>query len=416
MTTTNTFNNAVKVLERAADCIENNLGLARMVSNEYDQYFREDGAKHGDTINLRVPALGYAVRTGPGALPQGYTDTMVPLTVSQYGADMAFTSAQLRLNMEDGEAFTQNVLNPLLAPVSNKLDSILWDLVDGGISASVGTPGTKPSNIDTLLDASALLDLNGVPRDGNRCVVLHPRHMSSMIKGTTQYFNPQADIAEQFKNGRIASLVAGCKTDFDQNAISHTVGTFGTSTPLMNGSTADGATQIVTNGWASGAAALKKGDQISIAGVYAVNPVSKASTGELKLFTVTANCNDTSGDMTIKIAPAIQVAGPNQNVTAVPLTTAAIYVWGKNDNTYSAKVSAESLLLHRDALALAYVDLALPGAGSVVFAKRIRTRQLGIPIRLIQWYNGNTDETLFRLDILAGAAIKRENFAARIVG
>jgi hypothetical protein len=412
--TTNSFNNAVKVLEYAADCIENNLGLARMVGNKYDPYFREDGAKHGDTINLRVPALGYNVRTGPAAQPQGYTDTMVPLQVQQYGADMEFTSSQLRLNLEDGEAFQQNVLNPLLAPVANKIDTLLWDKVKG-ISASVGTPGTKPSNIDTLLDAGALLDMNGVPRDGSWAGVLHPRHQASMLKGTTSYFNPQADIAEQYRNGRLGRLVGGYKMDYDQNAISHTVGTFGTSTPAMNGSTADGAVQIVTNGWASGASALKVGDQISIAGVYSVNPVSKSSTGELKLFTVTEDATDTTGGMTIKISPAITVAGPNQNVTAVPLTTAAVYVWGKQDYTYSGKVSATSVLFHPDAFALATVDLALPQGGTV-FAKRIRSKQLGIPMRLIQWYNGNSDSSLFRLDILAGAALQRENFAARIVG
>lgn len=410
----NAFNNAVMVLEKAADCIENNLGLARMVGNNYDEYYRKDGAKHGDTINLRVPALGYQVRTGPAANPQGYTDTMVPLVVSQFGADMNFTSSQLELNVEDGDAFTQNVLNPLLAPVANKIDQLLWNLVPG-IPASVGTPGTKPSNIDTLFDAGALLDLNGVPRDNTWASVLHPRHQAGMLKGTTQYFNPQQQIADQIKYGRLGINTAGFRTDYDQNAISGVVGTFGTSTPAMNGTTADGAIQIVTNGWASGASALKNGDQISIAGVYGVNPVSKLSTGELALFAVTEDVSDSSGAMTIKITPAIQVAGPNQNVSAVPLTSAAVYVWGKQDATYSGKAYATSVAFHPDAFALATVDLALP-QGGVVFAKRVRSKQLGIPIRLIQWYNGNTDSSLFRLDILAGACLKRKNFAARIVG
>lgn len=409
----NTFNNAVEVLKRAADCIENNLGLARMVGNKYDPYFREDGAKHGDTINLRVPALGYSVRTGPAANPQGYTDTMVPLQVQQFGADMAFTSSQLRLNLEDGDAFTQNVLNPLLAPVANKIDQLLWALVPG-ISGSVGTPGTKPSNIDLLFDAGAYLDLKGVPRDNTWATVFHPKHQAGALKGTTQYFNPQQAIADQFKYGRLGINVAGSKTDFDQNAISHTVGTFGTSTPAMNGTTLDGATQIVTNGWASGASALKKGDQISIAGVYAVNPVSKLSTGELLSVAVAEDVNDTSGSMTIKITPAIQVSGPNQNASAVPLTGAAVYVWGKQDNTYSAKVSQTSIMFHPDAFALATVDLPLPVGA--VFAKRILSPQLGIPMRLVQAYNVNNDTTMFRLDILAGAALQRENFACRIIG
>lgn len=415
MTTSNSFNNAVKVLERAADCIENNLGLARAVSNEYDEYFKADGAKHGDTIHLRVPALGYKIRTGPAADPQGYTDTLIPLTLTQYGADMSFTSSQLRLNLEDGDAFMQNVLNPLLAPVSNQLDKILWDLVPG-ISSSVGTPASKPTNMDLVFDGDALLKLNGCPDDGNKTAVFHPRHQAGMLKGATSYFNPSSDISKQFQEGRLARLIAGYKCDYDQNAISHTVGTIGTSTPVMNGSTADGASQIVTSGWASSAAAVAVGDQISIAGVYAVNPVSKASTGELKLFAVTAIASSAGAAMTIKITPSIVLTGPNQNVNAVPVTTAAVYVWGANAATHSAKVSATSLLLHKDCLALACVDLGVPDGGGVVFAKRMRTKNLGIPIRLVQWYNGNADATLYRLDILAGAALKRENFGCRIIG
>ena len=43
-------------------------------------------------------------------------------------------------------------------------------------------------------------------------------------------------------------------------------------------------------------------------------------------------------------------------------------------------------------------------------------RSLNIPIRLIQFYNGSTDQELYRLDILFGWAVLRDQFACRVVG
>jgi hypothetical protein len=65
-----------------------------------------------------------------------------------------------------------------------------------------------------------------------------------------------------------------------QNVRTHTVGTKA-GTPLVNGAaqnvTYDGtnAQNLVTNGWTASAPRLKKGDVFTIAGVFAVNPVSK---------------------------------------------------------------------------------------------------------------------------------------------
>lgn len=409
----NTYNNAVKIAKMAMDCLENNLAFTKMVERTYEPMFKDSGAKGGDTINVRVPPLGYTLRHGAAASPQGYSDTYVPITLAQHGADMQFTTKELLLNLEDGEAFKQNVLNPLIAPVANYIDQTGLAL-NTEIRNATGTPGTLPSNIDTLLDAKAILSESSVPMDGSLAAVLHPRHVAGMIKGTTTYFNPQTDIAEQYKQGNLGRMVGGFRTSEDQNCPTHTVGTFGTSTPLMNGATADGATQIVTNGWASGASALTVGDVLTIENVYAVNPVSKVSTGALRQFVVTEAISDTAGAMTIKISPTITASGVNQNVSAVPLTGAKVYVWGKNDNTYSAKVQRESMLFHPSAFQLCSIDLPKPE--SAMYCVRVRSPRLNIPIRLIQFYNGATDQELYRLDILFGWAAVRPDFACRVVG
>ena len=410
---TNTFNNAVKIAKMSMECLENNLTFTKFVNRKYEDMFKDGGAKGGDTINVRIPALGYGLRHGSAASPQGYADTYKPITLTQHGADMQFTSKELALNMEDGEAFKNNVLNPLIAPVANYIDQQGMALASG-IANSVGTPGTVPSDLSSFLDAGALMDECAVPRDGSWAAIMHPRHQAGVLKGTTAYYNPQDDIAAQYRDGVLGKLIGGFKFSSDQNAPSMTTGAFA-GTPVMDGTTADGASTIATKTWSSGAAALAVGDVLTIANVYAVNPVSKASTGALKQFVVTEAISDTSGAMAaIKIFPSIQLAGVNQNVSALPVDAAAVYVWGKQDNTYASKTARQSLLFHPDAFGLACVDLPKPE--SATYCIRVRSPRLNIPIRLIQFYNGATDQELYRLDVLYGWATLRDQFAVRVVG
>ena len=409
---TNSFNNAVKITRMAMDCLENNTVAAKFVNRQYRSEFADTGAKQGDTINVRIPGF-YGVRQGSAAQPQGYNDTYVPVTLSQFGADLEFTTKDLKLAVENGDAFQQNVLNPLVAPVASYTDGLITGLYSS-VTQYVGTPGTKPTDITNYLSAGAMLDDQACPRDGQRSAIMNPWSQASVAKSLSGLFNPQSEISDVFMSGTLGNA-AGLKWSMDQNIRNHTVGTFGTSTPAMAANSAEGDATISTSGWASGASTLKKGDIISIASVYAVNPVTKLSTGQLQQFVVTADTSDSSGAMaTLPISPAIYATGPNQNVTALPLSSAAVYVYGKQDNTYSAKVSNADLVFHRDAFGLINVDLPKPD--SAVFATRIRSKKLDISMRLIQFYNGSTDKELYRIDVLAGAALFRPKWAVRVQG
>lgn len=410
---TNSYNNAVKITRMAMDCLENNLVATKFVNRQYKSEFANTGAKQGDTINVRIPGF-YGVRQGSTAQPQGYNDTYVPVTLNQFGADLEFTTKDLLLAVEDGEAFQQNVLNPLVAPVANYVDSLITGLYSQ-VSNSTGTPGTKPTDLDYYLKAGAILDDNAAPRDGQRSAIVSPWSQASLVQGLKGLFHSASEISRQYEEGTMG-LAGGLKFSMDQNIRTHTVGTFGTSTPAMAATVStEGATTLNVSGWASGASALKKGDIISIANVYAVNPVSKTSTGQLQQFVVTSDYNDTTGAMAaLPISPAIYSTGPLQNVTAMPQSGAAVYVYGKQDNTYSAKASNADLVFHKDAFGLVCVDLPKPE--SAVFATRVRSKKLDISMRLVQFYNGTTDKELYRIDVLAGSAAFRPKWACRVQG
>src|SRR6185295_19470105 len=103
-----------------------------------------------------------------------------------------------------------------------------------------------------------------------------------------------------------------------QNVRTHTVGTKA-GTPLINGgsqattyaaSGANNAQSLITDGWTASSAILKQGDVFTIAGVFAVNPVSKDVLPYLQQFVVNADVSsDGSGNATLNISPAIITTG-----------------------------------------------------------------------------------------------------------
>ena len=395
----NAFNNVASISKMAMDCLENNLTFTKFVNRQYDDQFRADGAKNGDSCNIRIPG-SYSTRSGSVANPQGYNDAYKPLTLSQYGVDLAFTTKELRLNIEDGEAFKQNVLNPMIAPLANLIDQQGTALLTQ-IYQATGTPATAMTDLQGFLDGGAVLDEAAVPRDGEWAAIMAPRCQSSIVGGLKTLFNPNDDIAEQYRNGTMGRLAGGFKFSMDQNITAAAVGTRAAATAAYASGATEGGTSVVAS---AGSGNVAVGDVFTIAGVYKVNPVSKASTGQLQQFVVTAAAAYTA----LAFQPAMYTAasGPLQNITALPSGTPAIVFLGA-----TGVVGTNNVVFHKDAFGLVCVDLPKPEG---VNCTRVRSKKLNVPLRMIQWYNGTQDTELYRLDVLFGWSVLRPTFAARV--
>lgn len=396
---TQTFNNVASITKMAMDCLENNLTVSKFVNRQYDDQFRESGAKIGDTANIRIPGF-YGVRSGSTANPQAYNDTYKPITLNQFGVDLAFTTKELRLNVEDGDAFKQNVLNPMIAPLANYIDQTVIGLFPQ-IYQAAGTPGVAMTDLGSFLDGGAILDEAAVPRDGEWSAVMAPRTQSSIVGGLKTLFNPQADIAEQYRSGTMGRLAGGFKFSMDQNITAAAVGTRVAGTASYASGATEGGKSIVASG---GSGNVAVGDVFTIAGVYKVNPVSKASTGQLQQFVVTA----AAAYSALAFEPAMYTAasGPLQNITALPSGTPAITFLGA-----ASAVATNNIVFHKDAFGLVCVDLPKPAG---VECSRVRSKKLDIAFRMIRWYNGTQDTELYRLDLLMGASVLRPTFATRV--
>src|SRR6185437_14729681 len=92
------------------------------VNRDYDDRFGQEGAKIGAQLRVRIPN-DYTVTDGPGLSLQDTIEQQVVLTVAtQRHVDIAFTTAERTLSIEDyAERFIMPRLNKLAGNVAQTL-------------------------------------------------------------------------------------------------------------------------------------------------------------------------------------------------------------------------------------------------------------------------------------------------------
>lgn len=387
------------ITNEALRILENNLTFAKQVNREYDDRFGVDGAKIGYTLNVRKP-VKYIVTSGPALTVQDITETSVPVTLTNQDlVAMEFTTADRLLSIDD---FSERIIKPSLAQLANQIDKNGL-LLANQVPNTVGDPTKVADTLRVYLKAGAYLDNESAPMDGERCVVVGPLTQAGLVDNLKGLFQSSTQIAEQYEKGQMG-IAAGFDWYMDQNVTSHTFGPAVNDPIIINGANQSG-NSLVVSGMAS-TNNLKAGDTFTIAGVFAVNQMSKQSTGYLRQFVV---LNDTiNGATQLSISPAIVATGPYQNVTALPANGAALTFIGTAGQTVEY-----SLAFHKDAFTLACADLPLVEGTDM--CGRASDDQLGLSIRLIRDYLPLTDQLVTRCEILYGWAVLRPELAVKII-
>lgn len=397
------------ITNEALVVLENELTFTKQVNREYDDYYAKSGAKIGDTLNIRKP-VRYVTRTGPALQVQNSVETFVPVTLTQKGCDISFSTKDMTLSIDD---FSDRFIVPQLATVANTIDYDGLALYKDVYNV-VGTPGVTPSGLQPYLNAGVKLANGAAPKDGLRAAVINPQAEATLVNSLTNVFNPTSEISSQYINGNMGRA-AGYKFSMDQNVRVHTAGTVSGSV-TVGVSSVSGASTIVLTGFTPTTDSLKDGDVFTIAGVFGVNPQSRANTGQLQQFVVTADTAvaDGSGNITASISPAIVFTGNDatqqyQTVTALPTATSAVtFVFT------SGQISPQNMVFHRDAFTMVNADLLMPGG--VDMAARKRSKSLNVSMRAVRAYDINNDRLPMRIDVLYGWATLRAELAARIAG
>lgn len=394
--------------------LKNQLGFTKSVNRQYDDRFAVEGAKIGDTINIRKPAR-YAVTDGPVLNVQDSQDVSVALQLdTQRHVGMGFSSKDLTLSVDD---FRERYIKPAVTSLANDVDYTGFNAMYKKVFSSVGVPSASalPSTLKGFTQAVATLASLGAPQD-DLTSIIDPFVQASMTEGLKGLFQSSEQIKQQYEKG-IMGVAAGTKFKMSQNVPKHTVGAVDGATAVKTTITAQGtaAIAIKTITTASITNAYKVGDVFTVAGVYSVNPQTKASTGQLAQFVVTANADAVSNEVAaLAFEPAMYTTGANQNIDAFPLVNALVKVFGGTASAYSSVVAPQNMVFHKDAFALGCADLILPKG--MHMAARASDPESGLSIRLISGYDIVNDRMNSRLDILFGWKCLYPEFACRVVG
>ncbi len=442
--TTNTYEVIDMVTREALEVLKNKLGLGNRCLRQYDKSFGEEGAKIGDTLRIRIPPR-FTTTSGPAPTLQNFVQTQVPVAAqSQYNVGLEFTTKDLSLSFD---SFKEQFIEPTMAQLATSIDTLGFNalvsntitsgtyagnysgftnlVTPGNVSATTGPASwtgaavgqtalsaTNPAQsiMSTFFGAQARLTNQAAPQD-KRWAVLSPNATAASLAAQVGLFNPNIDIGDQFKEGMLG-MQAGAIWHTSPNVPNFTSGNWAGGTPVVATTSVDGANTLAVSGFTSGATILA-GDQFVIAGVYEVNPLTRASTGALQVFTVIANgVNNGSGGFTLSIAPTINspTSPQYQTVNSLPTSGETITMMGTANTS-----TAVNVMYQEQALCLVTAPLAdVSDAGAMCV--RVEDPEDGFSMRFVKQYQALIDQVVPRIDVLVGWAVTRPSLGVRIQG
>ena len=394
--------------------LKNKLSFTKNVNKEYSSEFAQKGAKVGNTINIRKPDR-YEVTSGAALVIQDSVNRSIPLVLDQHKhVGMAFSEVDRTLSLDK---FTELFIDPAVSAIANAVDAACLAAAYKKIYNCVGVPSATvyPSTLKGFTQAKAKIAMGGGNIDALTALV-NPDVEASLVEGLKGLFQSSEQIKKQYEDG-IMGYAAGSKFMMSQNMPMHTIGNT-VGTPLTNYPSAyvAGSTTLATDGWTNDTTGvLKAGDVITIAGVYAVNPQTRQSTGALAQFVVQADVNSgaSTGPANITLDRGMYASGKMQNVDALPADGAAIKTFGEVTSLKLIQ-HPQSLVFHKSAFALGCADFELPDAG--VKASRAVDPESGLSLSMCSQCDIVNYRTIHRLDFLFGFETVYADMAARVVG
>lgn len=402
------------VAKTAVKILENELGMASRVFRGYEEEFSTNvnGYKVGDTVRIRKPTA-FTVRSGNVATAQDVIEGSTTIVVNrQRGVDFKFTSSDLTLKIDQ---LAERVIKPAMVELAQEMDTALLGLYTD-IPGYVGTLGSTLNGYASFARARQYMNEWAVPT-GERSMAISPADETDATANLTGlYISRSAERA--YRDGELGN-VAGIDVFSTQNVQTFTAGT------RTNG-TVNGAGQNVTysgaqaNSWTqslilAGMGAngtIAAGDVFTISNVFRINPRTRQRIGtQLQQFTVTsAIAADGAGAVTVTISPPIITSGAFQTValnTGTSLPSGGTVTWAATASTgYS-----QNLAFHKNAFSLVTVPMVKP-PGAVDVSRQ--TTKNGLSVRVIPVYDGITDESLWRLDVLYGVKTIDPRLAVRV--
>lgn len=378
----------------------NTNAFIKNIERQYDSDFGKNGEKIGSTLRIRLPN-DYTTNSGTAISVQDTAEVQTVLTMAdQENIAVSFTTADLLLSMDD---FSERILLPMMNNLAGKVaTNIMANNAEGicNIAANLDPNGAiLTPNDGTYLDAKATLAINSTPPSMQK-IINDPRTEARVVTSLAGLLNPASAISDQYYEG-VMYKALGATWYSDQTVIKHTTGTATTAAVSGAGQTGLALTISALSG------TLVVGDIFTIAGVNAVNMVTKQSTGEARQFVLTVAA--ANGATSLSIFPAIipAVGGQPvqyQTVDASPADAATITPYLPASTVYR-----NNFRYSPGAITMATGDLPLP-------ANKVAARHKydNVSLRMARDWMVGTDQEITRVDVLFGSLLIRPQWACRV--
>lgn len=381
--------------------LTNNMVFGSNVHRDYKKEF----VKIGDTVSIRKP-VKFVAKDGATRVNQDVTETSTSITIDKRKhVSWNFSSQDLTLKIED---YSERYIKPAAIALANQIDQDVAALYPDVFNA-VGTPGTTPATFAAVAGVAQRLDEQAVPRDARR-LILNPAAHWGLVAGDLKGLFNENLVKDLVRKGYLGTIA---QMDFlmDQNIQTHTCGSRTATGGTLTATATEASSTIAITG-AGNAKTVKKGDVFTVAGSYAVNPVSRQSTGVLKQFVAAADVTlGSSGEGSITVTEKIYAAGGANdayaNVSALPASGAAVVFVGAASGAYP-----QNMGFHRNAFALVTVPLQVPDGVAFSASETYE----GVNIRVVKDYDITNDVEIIRLDVMYGTRTIYPELAVRLFG
>ncbi len=383
------------VTREALRVLHQKLNFIGRCNRQYDDTFKGiGGAKIGQNLSIRLPNQ-FTVRTGAVMAVQDVTEQTTTLAMAtQKGVDLNDTSIDFTLNISQKD-FSSRVIEPAMAVLAANIEADALSMLKD-VYNQVNNIGSAATLNKLLLGRKQLND-NLTPMDNSRTALLCTQDNVDLVTDLKGLFQDAEAIKQQYREG-IMGRTAGF-TFYENTLIPKFTSGSDANGYAVNGPNQTGASIAVK----TGAGTFKKGDIVTFAGCNRVHPETKADTGSLQTFVVTADYAGGAGNLSI--SPSIVITGATQNVTAAPTDSGAVTKQGGASAVYG-----QSVLFHKDAFTFVTADLPLP-RNQPYAAREV---QDGISMRIWQGTDITNDKFPTRIDVLYGYKTIRAQLACRL--
>ena len=409
---TNTFStskNAGIIAKAAAMSLVDELQFTKSIAKaDESDYNGKNGYKAGDTIYINKPArfIPNQAFDATSAL-LAVVEEKVPLTLNVISSvPVSIDSLDMAYNI-DLKNIIQRIVKPAMSAIASDVESRFLKTALNNTFNQAGTAGSTTFDPDTILTAKEYMNKFLCPMDDNRYFLCESAASRSAVGVRKGLFQSASEISEQYKMGVIGEA-DGFKWLNNELLPILTTGTQTVAGLTVTSNASDAATTLAVTDSGGASETIKAGTRFTIAGRYAVHPLTKTQYPFLQQFVVTADATASSGAFTLNISPTIHdnTTPSLQNISSLPQTGDVInFLNGTASTNYQM-----NLAFHKNAFRMVSAPLEMPKA--VEFAAQ-ETYE-GITVAIVRAFDVYKRSMVTRIDFLGGIVADRPEWACAI--